>query len=155
MNDIENKVITLYDLHPQEEIFVQYYINTGSSPISAYWANMLDNIKGKKSYDELTLSDIKNLRKVGNLALKKPVVKERISQLVEKRAKENSISDLDELLRYLTTVIRQSKENLNNIPLINSAIRAIELLSKRYPEFQGKEDTTKNEKYNFYRFKKE
>lgn len=146
----ENKVITLYDLHPQEEIFCNFYLETASPARSAYWAGMLNNIKEMADFDQLTARQIKDLSKMGNIALKKPIVKERISQMAAARAKKYSNSGLDELLQYLTTIMRTSKENLNNIQLMNAAIKAADLLLKRFPADSGQSEA---DKYNFSRFK--
>lgn len=151
--DESNNVITLYDLLPQEEIFCQYYLQTASAGRSAYFACMCNNVKEKGEFDSLTLRQQKDLSTMGNKALKKPAVKKRISQMAEQAAKEYSISGLDELLQYLTTIMRHSKENLNNVPLASAAIKSIELLLKRYPEFN--KTNNEAEKYNFSRFSKE
>jgi predicted ArsR family transcriptional regulator len=151
----ENNIITLYELHPQEEIFCQYYLQTGSAGRSAFFSCMCNNIKENiKSYDDLTLRQQKDLSTMGNKALKKPAVRKRISQMAEAAAKAYSICGLDELLQYLTMVVRESKENIRNVPLANSAIKAIEMLLKRYPEF-GSKGNNEAEKYNFSRFSKE
>jgi hypothetical protein len=147
-------VITLYDLTSQEEIFCQYFLQTGSAIDSAYHAGMLAGLKNEKIIDDLTLQERKNMNKMGQSCLKKVKVKKRISQLAEEHAKKYAVSGLDELLQYLTTVVRHSKSNLNNVPLANAAIRAIETMIKRYPEFANSKNY-ENDKYTFSRFSKE
>lgn len=146
------KVVTLFDVTAQEEIFCQYFLQTGSATDSAYWSGMLLNIKAEKSIDSLTTQEYKDLNKMGKAALKKEKVKKRISQLAEEHAKKYAIAGLDELLQYLSTVVRNSKENLNNVPLASVAIRAIETMIKRYPEFASSQNY-ENEKFVFSRFK--
>lgn len=149
---MSDKVVTLFDVTAQEEIFCQYFLQTGSATDSAYWSGMLSNVKAEKPLIELTKQQYKDLNKMGNVALKKERVKKRISQLAEEHAKKYAIAGLDELLQYLSTVIRNSRENLNNVPLANAAIRAIETMIKRYPEFANSKNYD-NEKYVFSRFK--
>ncbi|RPJ79825.1 MAG: hypothetical protein EHM20_00100 [Alphaproteobacteria bacterium] len=150
-----DNVITLYEITAQEEIFCQFYLQTVSAGRSAFYAGFLNNIKENvDSYDDLKLRQQKDLSTMGNKTLKKPAVKRRISELAEEKTKEYKCAELDELLLYLTTVIRKSKENFQNVTMINSALRAIELMLKRYPEFQ-KGVNNEAEKYNFSRFSKE
>jgi len=124
-------VVTLYDVMPQEEIFIQYYLQTGIVIDSAYHAGMLAGLKNDKLIDDMTQQERKDMSKMGQNCLKKAKVKKRISQLAEENAKKYAVSGLDELLQYLTTVVRHSKTNLNNVPLANAAIRAIETMIKR------------------------
>lgn len=145
-------IVSILDVTAQEEIFCQYFLQTGSATDSAYWSGMLLNLKAEKNIDELTNQEYKDLNKMGKAALKKDRVKKRISQLAEEKARKYSIAGLDELLQYLTTVIRNSRENLNNVPLANAAIRAIETMIKRYPEFANSKKYD-DEKYVFSRFK--
>lgn len=147
-----DKVVTLFDVTAQEEIFCQYFLQTGSATDSAYWSGMLLNLKAEKSIEDLTAQEYKDLNKMGKTALKKANVKKRISQLAEEHAKKYAIAGLDELLQYLSTVVRNSRENLNNVPLANAAIRAIETMIKRYPEFASSKNYD-NEKYVFSRFR--
>lgn len=130
-------IINLRDITAQEEIFIQYFLVSGNVSESAYHANML-NIKDEfVEYKDVTTKRIKELHTTGNRCLKKDKVKERISILAQEAAERNSCATLDEILAYLTTIIRKSKENFNNTNLINSAISAINTLIKRYPNFEG------------------
>lgn len=152
MDDDNYNVITLFEVTAQEEIFCQYFLETGIVTASAFHAGMLGQIKNDKSLDELTKQEYKDLNKMGNTALKRERVKKRVSELASERAKKYAVAGLDELLQYLSTVVRQSRENLNNVPLANAAIRAIETMIKRYPEFASSQNY-ENEKFVFSRFK--
>ena len=147
-------VVTLYDITSQEEIFCQYYLQTGSATDSAYHSGMLAGLKNEKTIEDMTQQERKDMNKMGQNCLKKIKIKKRISQLADEAAKKYSISGLDELLRYLSSVVRHSKTNLNNVPLANAAIRAIETMIKRYPEFASSKNYD-DEKYTFSRFSKE
>lgn len=135
---MDNKVITfLYEITPQEEIFCQYYLLTCNLTESAYHAHMLD-LKNKVEYDKLDLKQQKNLNTMARRAIEKNKVKERISFLAKEAAEKNSCASLEEIMGFLTTIIRKSKENgYKNIMLLNSAIKAVETLIKRYPNFEG------------------
>jgi phage terminase small subunit len=152
MDDDNYNVITLFEVTAQEEIFCQYFLQTALVTESAYHAGMLGQIKNDKPMSELTKQQCKDLNKMGNVALKRERVKKRISSLAEEQAKKYAVAGLDELLQYLSTVVRQSRENLNNVPLANAAIRAIETMIKRYPEFASSQNY-QDEKFVFSRFK--
>ncbi len=130
-------VVTLYDVTPQEEIFIQYYLITGNRQISAYNAHFAQ-LKEEKPFEELTAKEKNTLSTAATRCLNRDKVKERISQLAREEAEKNSCATLEEILAYLTTVVRKSKENeFRNIGLVNMAITAINTLIKRYPNFEG------------------
>lgn len=138
----------LSEITPQEEIFCQHYVITVDSTYSAYQSGMSNSIKLDVEYENLTLKQRKSLSRLGNIALKKDIVKQRISEIARIEAEKNSCATLEEILSYLTIIIRRSKNKLDNIMLINSAIKAIETLIKRYPDFAEGE---KEQKYYFKR----
>lgn len=133
-------IVTLYEITPQEEIFVQYYLLTGNVIESAYHSHMLD-MKVYKKLDEIIPKDLKLLSAAGMRALKKDKVRERISELAREHAEKNACANLTEIMAYLTAIIRKSKENeYKNNYLVNSAIKACETLIKRYPDFENSGD---------------
>lgn len=142
------KVIKLYEITPQEEIFCQNYVLSVDASLSAYHAGMFNNIKLEKEFDNLDLKELKGLSRAGNAALKKDKVKDRISELAAIEAEKNSIASLQEILEYLTLVLRKSKQNFKNVMLVNAAIKSCESLIKRYPEFA---ENKKDDKYIFKR----
>lgn len=133
---------------PQEEIFCQFYILTVDAIASAYHAGFGNNIKSEKTLDELTFKERRSLSAFACRALKRPIIAARISELARIHAEKYACATLDEILQYLTSCIRKSKDNMNNINLMNSAIKAVEVLIKRYPEFSSYGD---NIRYEFKR----
>ncbi|OGS41359.1 MAG: hypothetical protein A3K77_06290 [Euryarchaeota archaeon RBG_13_31_8] len=133
-----SNIISLFDVEPREEIFIQYYLLNGNIAESAFHSHFLDLKNEYGEIDKLPNTRYKDLHKAGTNCLKKEKVKARISQLAAEQAQKESCASLTEIMAYLTTIIRKSKENeYKNIMLVNSAIKAVETLIKRYPNFEG------------------
>jgi len=145
------KVIDIiYTITAQEEIFCQWYSQTVDNVLSAYNAGFVNLIKNSIPLDELTTRHRKNLSEAGNRALKKKEIKLRISQLTGDYAKKHKKAQLEEILSFLTSVMRKSKnEGLDNIFSIREALKAIEILIKHYPDFEKGAGT--EDKYTFSR----
>jgi hypothetical protein len=149
-----DNVTYLYKISPQEEIFCQHYIISIDAIYSAYHAGMYSNIKDDIEYENLTSKQRSTLSKAGTRCLDKNHVKERISEIARKEAEKNNICTLEEILNYLTVCIRKSKSNIRdaennklksiNINLMKMAINAVDILIKRYPDFNlGEKDEKK------------
>lgn len=140
--------IVLYEITPQEEIFCQHYVISINTVFSAYHSGMCSSIKDDVKFDDITIKERGALQKAGNRALNKNTVKKRISEIATIEATKNSCATLDEILSYLTICIRQSKDNIKNTLYMNSALKAIDVLIKRYPDFH---ESSKTESMHFRR----
>lgn len=149
-----SNIIELLNITAQEEIYCQYYVNTVDNVFSAYNAGFYNSIKNTKKYDELELKERKSLSNIGNKALKKHNVKARISQLAKIEAQKNRCASLEELLAYLTAIVRKpAEEQFCNVYQVQNSIKAIQILLQRYPNFAGSA-TDPEEKYIFHRERK-
>lgn len=141
-----SEIIYLYKITPQEEIFCQHYILVPDTIYAAYHAGYCRNLKDEVSFDNLSHKQRGTLSKAGCRILDKKNVKERISELAREQAEKTGCLSLDEILNYLSMVVRKSQANFQyaaergsstfiNSDLVKNAINSISLLIKRYPDF--------------------
>jgi meiotically up-regulated gene 157 (Mug157) protein len=141
-----DNLVYLYKVTPQEEIFCQNYVTSVDTIFSAYHAGMASNIKFDVKFEDLNQRQRSTLSKAGCRALDKQHVKKRISEISRIESEKNACMSLQEILNYLSTVVRKSKNNISNAEyqkndniintdLIKGAINAISVLIKRYPDF--------------------
>lgn len=129
------------------EIFSKYYSKTTSLTIAAYQAGYCENIKEKVKLEDLTQKQFNNLRKAGGLILKKPEVIEEIRRISDNDAEKLGEAGLNEILSYLSLIMRKSRESLTNYKLMQHSLKACELMLRRYPEYK----TEIEEKIEFIR----
>lgn len=113
-------------LTEKQKRFIDYYIETGN----ATKASELAGYKGK------------NLNNIGseNLAKLGRYIEKKLEQKQEER-----IASQDEVLEYLTKVMRGELEDYNNTkPSITERTKCAELLGKRYGTFKEKVDVSGN-----------
>lgn len=141
MND-NKKIVYLYQISSQEEIFCQNYVISVDAAYAAFHAKYsIDDLPDR--FDDLNISQVAKLGIVGNSVLEKKHIKQRISEISRIEAEEHSCCTLGEILNYLSICIRKSKWDIDNIKLMQNAIKATETLIKRYPDFaegQGEKD---------------
>lgn len=153
MKESDN-LVYLYKVTPQEEIFCQNYVTSIDTVFSAYHAGMASNIKLDVKFEDLNSRQRGTLSKAGCRAMEKNHIKQRISEISRIESEKNACISLQEILNYLSMVVRKSKNNIDraekgrtdaiiNTDLIKGAINAITVLIKRYPDFadgEQKED---------------
>ena len=133
-------VVSLFSVTAQEEIFIQHYLISVNRAEAAYNSGFCDILNEYNSFEQVPSKQIKYLEQAAARCLKKEEVRNRISLLAKEHAEKNGSADLTEIMSYLTSVIRMSKQNeFKNIMLVNAAIKAIETLIKRYPNFENSE----------------
>ena len=139
------QLIHLYNISSQDEIFCQNYVISIDASFSAYSSGLCQNIKPDEiKYNDLTTRQRNTLCKAGSRLLHRKEIKLRISEISRLEAEYNNSASLEEILNYLTLCVRKSKSNIRdseesnakiNTSLIRSAIEAINVLIKRYPDF--------------------
>ena len=123
-------------LTERQKRFIDYYIETGNATESARKA-------GYKASSEKAMQNIgsENLGKLGEY------IKERMKPI-----EDNRIADAEEVLRYLTKVIRgEEKDQFGLDASLKDRNKAAELLGKRYRLFVDKveQENTGDIKVNF------
>lgn len=112
-------------LTERQKRFIDYYIETGNATESARKA-------GYKANSEKAMQNIgsENLGKLGEY------IKERMKPI-----EDNRIADAEEVLRYLTKVIRgEEKDQFGLDASLKDRNKAAELLGKRYALFTEKKE---------------
>lgn len=109
-------------LTPKQKAFADYYIECGNATEAA--------IKAKYSK--------KTARQIGTENLSKPSISEYIAERM-KAVEEKRIATGDEVLRYLTSVMRgEEKDQFDLDASLQDRTKAAELLGKRYGLFKDK-----------------
>jgi hypothetical protein len=147
---MSKKVITLYELTSQQEIFCNFYLKLFNASVSAYEAGYF-SFKEKCKYEELTRADKTKLTKRANELLKDKKIKKKIEDLADKAAQDKNILSLDDTLEYLSLVIRQAKKKITSTFYTNCGLRAAELMIKHY---QDAGQNNQDEPIQFSRFSK-
>lgn len=131
-------IVWLNKITAQEEIFCQWFLKTTDNVFSAYMAGFCSNVKEEIEYSKIDITKKRNLSRAGKIALKKKEVKERIGQIAAEYADKHNKAQLDEVLSFLTAVMRKAKNNnLEGYHDIGQALEAIKVLVKHYPNFEG------------------
>lgn len=113
-------------LTPKQKAFADYYIECGNATEAA--------IKAKYSK--------KTARQIGTENLSKPSISEYIAERM-KAVEEKRIATGDEVLRYLTSVMRgEEKDQFDLEASLQDRTKAAELLGKRYGLFKDKVEVT-------------
>lgn len=134
---MDNNIIHLYKISPKSEIFCQYYVRTINGVYAAFKAKMstIKYIDGLE-YENLNDRQRRCLSKCATAELKKPDVKERISEIARIEAEKNTQASLNEILEYYSLCLRKSKNNIIegylDTNLMFAGIKAAEQLQKRY-----------------------
>ena len=147
---MNKKVITLYELTPQNEVFCKFFLRLFNASISAYEAGYF-GFKEKSSYEKLKKTEKTKLTKKGNELLEDKKIKKRISELAEKEAVNKNILSLDDTLEYLSLVIKEAKKKVKSSFYTNCGLRAAEQLIKYYQDEIG---NSLDEPIQFSRFSK-
>lgn len=115
-------------LTPKQRAFVDYYIQCGNATEAAK----------KAGYNE------KSARQIGTENLSKPVISSYIQERM-KQIESSRIATGEEVLRYLTSVMRGEEKDAFGLEIaIQDRTRAAELLGKRFRLFTEKVETTTN-----------
>lgn len=124
------------NLNLKQEVFCKIYSKTTSKVMAAYMAGYCDNIKERVKLEDLTQKQFVNLKKAAGLILTKPEIIAEIRRISDKEAEKLGEAGLNEILSYLSLIMRRSRENLNNLKLMSRSLKACELLLRRYPEYK-------------------
>lgn len=109
-------------LRPKQKAFADYYIECGNATEAAV----------KAGYSK------KTARQIGTENLSKPSISEYIAERM-KSVEEKRIATGDEVLRYLTSVMRgEEKDQFELDASLQDRTKAAELLGKRYGLFKDK-----------------
>jgi hypothetical protein len=147
---MSNKVITLYEIPVQEEIFCKFFIHTLDVSISAYEAGYFKLKESELKYPDLKSTDKAKLTRKGNELIKEKRIKKRISEMTEQEAVNKNILSLDDTLEYLSLVIKEAKKKLKSSFYTNCGLRAAEIIIRHHKE----NNNNKNEQIYFSRFSK-
>lgn len=113
---------------PKQKAFADYYIECGNAIEAAKKAGYSSNYAKARSY--------KMLENVGVSTY----IEERLKQIESER-----IATADEVLRYLTSVMRgETKDQFGLDASLQDRNKAAEMLGKRYRLFTDKVETTTN-----------
>ncbi len=126
-------------LTEKQKRFADYYIETGNATESAIRAGYSKN----------------TAKEIGHENLTKPHIRQYVDEKIAEKD-ENRIAKQDEVLEYLTKVLRGEEterlpiagkdyfEIIDNTPSIRDRTKAAELLGKRYALFTDKQELSGN-----------
>ena len=141
-------VVPFDGLSSQEFMFANAYVKCTNTVYSAYVAGCY-GYKEEKEFINLDKKELHKLRVRGNQLAKKQKVREYLADLCQKEAEEGKIAELKEILQTLTEIIRRTRKEPKSVKVANTAIKAMELLVKYYPEFEN--GNKEQEDLKFYR----
>lgn len=142
------KVVYIDGLTSQEFMFANAYVKCCNLVYSAFIAGC-SGFKEKKEFIDLTKKEINQLQVRSSQLMKSQRVIDYIADLCQKEAEAGKVAELREILETLTAIIRRVKKEPKNAKVANTAIKAMELLVKYYPEFESRDK--KEDDLKFYR----
>lgn len=132
-----------------QQSFLKYYLSTSNGTYSAYMAGV-SKINQFFKYEDLTYKQKQILSRRATLFLRNAKIKKELKANIESLGKVSRIADLNEVLETLTLIIRRVKQEPKNSECHKTAIRAMELLVRHYPDFDNPSNE-KDEKITFSR----